>query len=183
MCRRGTGSGACFYGWSRDSSVTSGQKGNSVLGVRRLPPACHFSLGRIVNLKLKIWLRVLRLLRAHRTEVTVAWQLGKSRLAETSSAGSSPVDPGLPLDPLLSSGPSLTCYFAVKVLDMLLCWSVLSSFCVFFWDPCLCNAPRGRQYGCVLSDSFSGFDPVCSVTSADYSLEKGTHISHIGSSQ
>lgn len=123
MRRWGQGQGPASYGWSRDSNVTSGQKGNSVLGVSSLPPACSFSLGRIINLKLEVWLLMLRLLRAHRTDVTVACELGKSRLAETSLAGSSPIDAGLPLDPFLSSGLSLTCYFAVQLecTELLLC--------------------------------------------------------------
>lgn len=69
---QGQGQGPASYGWSRDSSVISGQKDNSVLGVSCLLPACHFSLGRIINLKLEVWLLMLRLLRAHRTDVAVA---------------------------------------------------------------------------------------------------------------
>ena len=52
MCRQRTETGACFLWLEWDSSVISGQKGNSVLGASCLLPACHFSLGRIVNLKL-----------------------------------------------------------------------------------------------------------------------------------
>lgn len=89
---RGEGQGPASYGWSRDSSVISGQKGNSVLRVSCLQPACHVSLGRIINLKLEVWL-----LRAHRTDVAVAWQLGKSGLLRPPLQVA--LSLGLPLDP------------------------------------------------------------------------------------
>lgn len=136
-------------------------------------PACHFSLGRIIDLKLEVWLLMAGLLRAPRMDVAVAWQLGKSKLAEAFSAGGSPVDLGLPLDPCLSSGPSWSFCLVVQLERTHLLW-------VFFWDLCLCKAPRGGQHGCVLSGPFSGCDPACNMTSVAYFLEKGAHFNHIG---